>query len=399
MPKEAINIDELKVCDLLFKGFNWKQIALQLTVSDSTLLRWRKSTLFPDFDEINPNDLDEMMYSLCIAQPRIGVGMAQGHFLSRGWLLTRQAVRNSMARLDPDGSLRLRRSRRRLKRKVYYSTGLHHAWHQDGNHKLKPIAGLIIHGCIDGLSRMIIYLRVADNNSALFVTQCFIEACRSFNTQPLQVVGDHGGENVGIARVQFAKRGEHARPKPYHATKSTNNQRMERCWRDINDTVSIRFVELFRHWSSLYDLDSSNPLHIWTLQFMFIPLIQDHLDRFKSMWNHHKIRTEHRQSPVKIAARHANTAPPPILLDGEHQDPSDEARGWVREGDDEMIGEGARQYSQPCPLQLQETYDAFIDQVQPLRIDEDGDDDHLYERYVNGIAAINVLYEYERSVI
>ena len=89
---------------------------------------------------------------------------------------TRDRVRESILRVDPDG-LEARRyiSQRRIVRRVYDVAGPHHLWHMDGHHKLIRY-GLITHGAIDGFSRYIVYLKIANSNHASKPLQYFLEA-------------------------------------------------------------------------------------------------------------------------------------------------------------------------------------------------------------------------------
>ena len=52
-----------------------------------------------------------------------------------------------------------KRRRRKLKRRVYTNPGSNYCWHIDGYDKIKP-DGFAIHGCIDGYSRNVIWLRL-----------------------------------------------------------------------------------------------------------------------------------------------------------------------------------------------------------------------------------------------
>ncbi len=52
-------------------------------------------------------------------------------------------------------------------------------WHLDGYHKLIRW-GLVIHGGIDGYSRLITYPRVSTNNRSGTVLKCFLEAVHEY---------------------------------------------------------------------------------------------------------------------------------------------------------------------------------------------------------------------------
>ena len=66
--------------------------------------------------------------------------------------------------------------------------------------------GFVIHGCIDGYSRFVTYLKVSNNKRPSTVLGYFKAAVRDYGL-PSRVRGDHGLENNGIENYMIEKRG------------------------------------------------------------------------------------------------------------------------------------------------------------------------------------------------
>lgn len=65
---------------------------------------------------------------------------------------------------------------------------------------------IVIHGFIDGYSRMITGLRASNNNSADTVLHLFLDASNAYGV-PSRLRGDHGTENILVAAFMEERRG------------------------------------------------------------------------------------------------------------------------------------------------------------------------------------------------
>ena len=74
----------------------------------------------------------------------------------KGFAVDKDSVRLALKELDPERVAL--RSKHKLRRRKYYAKGPNVIWHLDRNDKLKPY-GFSIHGCIDGFSRKMHWLK------------------------------------------------------------------------------------------------------------------------------------------------------------------------------------------------------------------------------------------------
>lgn len=146
---------------------------------------------------------------------------------------------------------------------------------------------LIIHGCIDGFSRVITFLNCSSNNKSETVLDCFVKATREYGV-PSRVHTDHGGENVRVWQFMEEARGRDRAS--YIAGSSVHNTRIERLWRDVYSVTAI-YKELFCDLEHMGALNSDNEADLFSLHYVFIPRINKDLRAFNAAWNSHPLST------------------------------------------------------------------------------------------------------------
>lgn len=168
--------------------------------------------------------------------------------------------------------------------------------HVDGHHKLVRWR-FVTHGCIDGYSRMITFLKCSTNNRAETVYEKFLTAIQEFGL-PSRVRCDYGKENYDVARHMLQYRGLHRNSVITGC--STHNQRIERLWRDLHASVTKMYYRLFYFLEHHSVLDPLNEVHLYALHFVYLPRINRAIDMFRIAWNNHGIRTVEHMSPRQL---------------------------------------------------------------------------------------------------
>lgn len=284
------------VLELRALGYKWTKIAEVLEVSRATLYRHlEKAGVSTDRTPLTDQELDEVVVTIKNDHPNDGEKLMQGHLLRLGINVSRQSLRNSLHRVDHENIVA--RGRRTVKCRIYSVPYPNYVWHMDSHHKIIKWR-FVIHGCIDGFSRTIIYLSCKDNNRASTVLTLFQNSVSEFGYVPEHVRSDHGGENVDVWRyVTSCNNGD---PDSVITGSSVHNDRVERLWRDVNRCVASCYAETFRNLEESNRLDPLNEVDIFCLHLIFIPRINKRLNEFKESWNNHGISTEGNKTPYQL---------------------------------------------------------------------------------------------------
>ena len=218
-PKICINIELIEL--LHSAGYKKQEIASALMISRTTL--WRRlaeeNVDLDRYSNISDDELDTLVKDIQIHHPHSGRGLIQGQLESQGIRVQRYRLIDSIHRTNPiECSLRWQQV---IQRRTYNVPGPNSLWHIDSHHSLIRWR-FVIHGCIDGYSRLITHLHCCTNNKSETTLDLFLNGVHKFGL-PSRIRSDKGMENIRVCEYMVSVRGigRHS----HIAGASTHNQR------------------------------------------------------------------------------------------------------------------------------------------------------------------------------
>ena len=289
-------IEYLMVCN-----FTVGEMSEILSVSKRTVERRMSAyglTGMNRFTEITDDQLDNTVNNIKRTLPDCGSKLLTGYLRSMNIHVPRNRVRESLTRVDALGILA--RRCRTVHRRVYNVSRPLVLWHLDGHHKLIRWH-FLVHGCVDGYTRIPVFLKCSNNNKAVTVISLFMQAVDDWGL-PSRVRCDKGGGNVDVVHYML----NHPLRGPGRGsaiTGSVHNQRIERLWLDVFEGILKSFYILFYSMEEHGILDPDNEVDLWCLHFIFMKEINNALSRWVEGWIRHPLRTEHNHSPLQLWVR------------------------------------------------------------------------------------------------
>ncbi|KZT40293.1 hypothetical protein SISSUDRAFT_983506 [Sistotremastrum suecicum HHB10207 ss-3] len=208
--------------------------------------------------------------------------------------------------------------------------GPHHKWCVDGHEKLAPM-GYPIYGIRDAWGKILGYWVVPNARNEVIIEYLYLLTRSLIITHillfigvPITVTSDKGTETGNLYALQTLIR-EEADPSldsdvvPAHLfLRSVKNIVIERSWKDWLREGGRNLGLFFTRNSGVAGFVPENPIHRCLADWIWVPLIQQELDKFVSRYNSRKIRRQPEKHGPS-GASHNRTFNFPELFDGKSQ--------------------------------------------------------------------------------
>ena len=192
----------------------------------------------PQYTNTDDTQLDSAISTINESHPNDGEVMITGHLLHKGICVPRRRVHASIHRVDPE---RVAERKSKAIRRVYHVPHPNDVWHIDGNHKLIKWH-FMVHGGVDGYSRLVTFLECHTNNRVEIVLSSFGLEVERYGL-PKKVCSDHGGENIDVWRYMMTA---HGHQQCVVVGSSTHNERIERFEIDfVRDLSCVSSVSVY----------------------------------------------------------------------------------------------------------------------------------------------------------
>ena len=141
---------------LQHNGYTWDEIGGSMLISRTTIWRWlyEAGITLERFSSITDDDLDSQVGMLQMCHPHCGHILLCSMLEAQGINVPQHRLRESIHRIDLKHSSS--RWHQKIRRRTYYVPGPNSLWHIDSHHSL-ICWHVVVHGCIDGYSRMILF--------------------------------------------------------------------------------------------------------------------------------------------------------------------------------------------------------------------------------------------------
>lgn len=210
-----------------------------------------------------------------------------------GLCVTQSRVRLCLKTIDQQ--VVFDRSRRRLRRRIYYNRGPNYLIHVDGYDKLKH-CGIAIHVAIDGYSRKILWLVASpSNNNPWYIGYWYLKLDQ---TKEKTVKGyssrfrNGKRNNRDLQRTLRYNHNDDMSGRKSFLVGRSANQRVEKFWGTLKTSVAQFWRNCFQDFQDTGLFNVSCPLHKECVRFCFLFMIQHQLDMFVGNWNSHRIRRQ-----------------------------------------------------------------------------------------------------------